>query len=229
MPITWPQNLLKPQILSVDLAPRSLKSAPAINGRSQVIAANSGIWKASFQNVPVYGPSMITAWRSIQAYADGRTNQIILPAYDWLRSPIHEYYTYDFLVSDWLDSRHDDDTLHDDDTPYDGAYTTIKTTAVSLVGGVQFSVEKLCSSWLEPGKRFSIDHRLYEIREMISQDDTNASFYVRPNIRESISIGRELQFDYPTLLVNLADDDQMNLPLNNNRRAETTVNFIEAF
>jgi len=224
--IIWPWKFLKPQSISVDIAPRNLRSPAAGNGKMQVSSNSAGIWKASFPNIPVYTPDMIMVWRGISNQAEGMLNPIAIPVYEFERAPIPEGVSAtDFLYNS---ASHSDGTTFSDLAPYESSLILIKTTSESLFSTVSVTVDKLCSSDLEPGHRFSVNHKLYEINRVIAQDDATATFIVRPPLRETIPSGTELNFNYPTLGVNLASDNEMFLPLNFNRQSFPTVNFIEA-
>lgn len=228
MAVFWPGNILKPQSISVDIAHRNLRGPSAASGFTQVVSNSAGIWKVTYSDIPVYSASMIKLWRAIDTLAEGQMNAISIPVFDHPRSPN----ATDELGSNIRDFYqnsvpHSDDTFFDDDTGYVSTYTPVYTTAAALSGTVSLSVVKGFPFELEPGHRFSINDRLYQIQRITSQSDTNATFTIRPPLRENVVSGDRLEFDNPRVTVRLTSDSSMFLPLNFNRHSFPPVDFIE--
>lgn len=226
MAIFWPVNLLKPQSIMVDINPRNMKGPTAQSGFVQTISNSAGLWKATFYNVPVYNASMIRAWRAIFNQAEGQLNEIEIPVWDYPRSPMPS----GVVESDFNNNSvpHSDDSPFDDDTEYESSLITASVGTVASAGAVSLTVTKSTIGTIEPGHRFSINGRLYEINSVSSQDDSTAVVKIRPPLREAVTTADNLVFDYPTLKVRLASDTEMQLPLNFNKQSFQTVNFIEA-
>lgn len=228
MPIIWPTKLLKPQEISVDIAPRSLRSPTASNGFGQVVSNSAGMWRAVFSRIPVYTNSMIRAWRGIANQAEGQLNPIVIPIWDFPRSPL-----YNDTCNAYPGVPHSDGSPFSDGSLYASTLTEFRTEGVS--SGVTVTVNKEVPATLEPGHRFSVRllvageyrYNTYEINRIVSQDDTTAQFIVRPPLRNSIPDDTRLEFDFPVLQVKLATDNEMFLPLDLNRRSFPSVNFYE--
>lgn len=227
--IYWPGEILKPQNISVDIAHRNLKTPTAANGFTQVVSNSAGIWKVSFDSIPVYTKEMIKMWRAIDTLAEGQLNPISIPIWDIPRAPgsTDDYGTN--LNSSLTSSvPHSDDAFFDDSTGYVSSYTNIYTITSALTGSVTLSLAKEAPSvTLEPGQRFSINDRLYQIKSITSQTDTTAVIVVRPPLREAVEADSRCEFDRPRVTVRLASDDAMFLPLNFNQQSFPTLDFIE--
>lgn len=219
--IIWPKEILKPQKISVDIAPRSLRSTSSSSGFMQVVSNSAGIWRAEFSEIPIYTPEMVKLWRAISNKAEGMLNSILMPVfecYDRIPAPVSQQEFENKYVF------HDDDTTHDDETPFESQFVEVVTTQEAVAGDVVLNIEIIASKELEPGQRFSIDNRLYEINTVVS--DTQIK--VRPPLRENVEIGKELNFDSPVCEMKLATDNEMWLPLNFNRQSFPTIRFIES-
>ncbi len=228
-PIIWPWRLLQPQSISVDIAHRNLRSPSAANGFTQVVSNSAGLWSVSFSSIPAYSQSMIKCWRAIDTLAEGQLNPISIPVYDWPRSPSatdnYGRNLYDFYTKQVF---HSDGSPFDDGTGYTSTYTNVVAASNGVIGGTTISVVKNTENvTLEPGQRFSINDRLYQIRTVTSQTDTLATMTVRPPFREAFSIGDPLEFDMPRLRVKLLSDTAMALPLNFNQQSFPSLDFIE--
>lgn len=226
MSIFWPWETLKPQSIMVDISPRNLRGPSAQSGFTQVVSNSAGLWKVTFYNIPVYSASMIRLWRSISNYAEGQLNDIIIPVWDYPRAPIPNGVIY----SDFFDNSipHDSDAFFDDDEGYENTLISVDAAANASIGATSLSLTKNFSGDLEPGHRFSVNYKLYEIRTVESQTASTASITIRPPLREAIVSGDPIIFDYPTMKVRLASDNEMQLPLNFNQQSFQTVNFIES-
>ena len=224
--INWPTDILKPQSLSIDLAHRSLRGPTASSGFTQVVTNSAGVWRVTFNSIPVYSSSMVKLWRALDSLIEGQLNVISLPAWDYPRSPSaigelgSNLYNYPTVP-------HSDSTPFDDESEYTSGYTDVQTNATAAVGATTLTVTKGFPVTLEPGHRFSIDERLYQIRTVTTQNDTSATITIRPPLREFVTLGARLEFDFPRVKVRLMDDKAMFLPLNFNAQSFPTLEFIE--
>lgn len=227
MAIFWPYELLKPQAIRADIAPRNLRSPATESGFSQSVSNSAGMWNITFSNIPVYNTEMVKAWRAISAQADGQANPIILPMYDFLRAPIPEGLTYSGFCANIGKVLHSDNTPFDDDTSYENGGIDVTVAAGASVGATQIQVTKNTSGEIEPGQRFSINDRANQIKSIVSQDETSVTIKLSLPLREEIFNYEYLEFDRPRTKVILASDNEMFLDLKFNRQAFQTVKFVE--
>lgn len=224
--VIWPWKVLKPQNLSIDLAPRNLRGQSATNSFTQVSSNSAGIWRGEFSVIPVYSASLIRLWRAIASNAEGQLNAIILPAYDLPRAPLPNGVTESYLLSSG-GVPHSDGTPFSDSSLYSSSYINIETIGTYLVGAVTLNVIKNLSGDLEPGHRFSIGTNLYEIKLVTEQTSTTATIVITPPLRNDITTVSYLNFDKPVVRVRLASDNEMFLPLNFNKQSFPTIKFFE--
>lgn len=228
-PIFWPGSILKPQKISVDLAHRNLRSSAAANGFTQVVSNSAGVWRVSFSDIPVYSSNMIKLWRAIDTLAEGMMNPISIPVFDHPRSPASTdnygknlYNFYNTFVS------HSDTSWFSDLSGYSSTWTNIVTSASASIGAVTLSLLKNAPIvTLEPGQRFSINDRLYQIQKVTAQTDTTATIVIRPPLRDFVNLADRLEFDVPRVRVKLMSDTAMYLPLNFNQQSFPPLDFIE--
>lgn len=227
MAIVWPCDVLVPRNVAVDPAFRSLSGPSAVSGFTQAVASDAGIWKAVFDGIPVhdaFGGSLVQLWRAIAVQVEGRLNPILICVHDIERKP------YPAGISD-ADLRiavpHSDDTVFGDDTGYLSSVIDVSLSAPAQVRATTLEVTKSLSGDLEPGHRFSMGERLYQVRSVTSQDGGSATIKIWPPLREGWGAGARLEFDRPVLRVRLASDKEMDLPLELGRWSFPSVNFIE--
>lgn len=224
MTIWWP-DILRPQKIKIDLAHRSLRGPTAQSGYTQVVSNSAGLWTASYDSIPVYTSAMIRCWRALDSLIEGQLGIISIPAWDFPRSPnaIGE-----LGLNIYSNTPHDDDSFFDDDSGYQSAWTNVSVGTAASIGATTVVLSKETASTLEPGHRFSINDRLYQIKSITSQDSTSATITIRPPLREAIVVGDRAEFDYPRVKVRLTDDKAMQLDLNYNGYATPTLSFYEA-
>lgn len=226
MAIVWP-HLLQPRNTSVDPVYRSLSGPTAVSGFSQVVASDAGLWKATFDTIPVYdmnGRSLTKLWRAIGGLAEGRLNSLLIPICEAGRRPVPAGSVDDDIN---VSVPHSDGTYFSDGSGYVTQYTEVVTTAGAAVRATTLVLAKPAVTELEPGQRFSIGERLYQIKSVTEQDDTSATVKIWPPLREFVGVGAQLEFDRPVLRVRLATDSEMDLPLEYGRWSFPSVNFLE--
>lgn len=226
MDIHWPMEKLKPQDVSVDINHRSLRGPSASNGFTQVVSNSAGIWRVTYSGIPVYDTSRIRLWRALDTLTEGQLNPIVIPIYDHPRSPggfgelgKNIYYGMKATFSDG--------GIFDDLSCFQGGYMNAKAISSAATGTVTISMSKDVPATIEPGHRFSVNNCLYQVKSIISQTNSQASFIVRPPLRQPIQIGDYLDFDFPKIRVRLASDSEMSLPLDYNRNSFPNISFIE--
>jgi hypothetical protein len=224
--IYWPETL-RPQQIKVDLAHRSLRGSTAQSGFTQVVSNSAGIWTVTYDEIPVYSSQMIRLWRALDSLIEGPLGIISLPAWDFPRSPS----AMDELglnIYKTPIASHNDGSYFSDYSGYVSSWTNIYVSADANIGATTISFTKDTPVTLEPGHRFSINDRLYQIRTVTSQSNTLATVTIRPPLREAILICDRAEFDYPRVKVRLTDDKAMQLDLDYNAKSFVTLSFFEA-
>lgn len=222
MTIRWPDQVLSPRALSVDIAPRSLSGPSSISGAVQVVSSDAGIWRVTFEGIPVVNEQKVKAWRGVAGLLEGRLNAIVVP--------ISRFYQ-----PAWVEGEdelvepvpHSDDAFFSDGSGYVGSVNEVTLAGSVAARATTANVSIAYGGTLEPGQHFSIGERLYRIRTVTYTSDTAATITFRPPLREAASLGDRLEFDDPVVRVKLATDDEMQLPLDYNRWAFVAVNFVE--
>lgn len=222
--IIWPCDVLKPRNRAVNPVYRSVSGGIAVNGFSQVVASDAGIWKATFDGIWIRTANQVKAWRAVRSHAEGRLNPILICVCEGSRKPIASG-----VPSGEAGGQvpHSDDALFSDNTGYVTGWSDAVASANAIQRAVNLSVAKGSYTTLEVGQLFSIDERLYEIKKINSQSSTTASIKIWPPLRNDVGSGERLEFDHPVLRVRLAEDSSMDLDLELNRFASPTVNFVE--
>lgn len=204
-----------PMVCSPNMTPRTIEGAPSLDGASQAIASPAGVWRITYEGVPLNTPERIKAWRAIEAQAEGRTNALIVPTYD--RPTLTPKVDLETRVP------HSDGTPFDDGAEYYSSGQEIRVGANAAAWDTQLTVNKISGGRIDAGQHFSIGERLYRVKYVISQQ----TIRIWPPLRAAISVGDLMEFAQPVCKVRLASDGAMNAPLTLSRFGVGNVSFIE--
>ena len=69
--------------------------------------------------------------------------------------------------------------------------------------------------------------RAFKIERIITRDGQEATFSFVPPIRDAISVGEAVTFDWPMALCKLALGQDLSPPLSFGRSAEMSISFVE--
>ncbi len=218
--LRWPIEVLIPENIQPDIAPRTLSGPASVSGKSQVVSSDAGIWKATYENFGVIDEQCVLAWRGISTHLEGRLNPILLPItrkYQPIPDGAEKAGLYDLVP-------HGDETPFDDGAEYQGGVIDVTAAVDAPVRAVSLTVNVDIAGYIQSGQHFSIGERLYRVRTF--DLDTNVLTF-RPPLREAVEEGAELNFDDPVVRMRLATDNEMDLPLAQNFWGFPSVNFIE--
>lgn len=215
MTLRWPIHVLAPTSGGVPrLAPRNLRSAASVAGRSQVSSSNAGIWTMTLGGIAIRNENQRKVWNALEILLEGILNPVLVPM---CRGD--QPYT---SAADYVTVPHDDLMPFDDDTEYVGTVIDV-TSGGAAIGATSMTVTINSAGTLIPGNGFSFgDGEFHKIRTI---DGTAMTF--RPPLRATLLAGTSLEFDDPVCRMRLASDREMSVDLDLRRFGSPTVNLIE--
>ena len=86
-PIMWPACLLRPASTLVQPIMQSRGGGAGVLGVEQVVQSPAWAWSIKLSTIPIRTRQQILAWRALEGQLDGRAGTILVPVYDWPRSP----------------------------------------------------------------------------------------------------------------------------------------------
>lgn len=221
MTIRWPLEVLPPRNLAFDIAPRTLSGPSAASGYTQVAASSAGIWKVTYDQIPVLASQSVLCFRAISALLEGRLNAILLPIY-------RRYQPVPDESDDLYDPvPHSDGAFFSDGSGYVGRVIDVQLSTAIVKGATSTSIAINVAGLIQPGQNFSIGERLHRLKSVVYTSETTADIKFTPPARDAASVGDNLEFDDPVVRVRLASDSEMDLPLEYDRWAFPAVNFLE--
>lgn len=219
----WPLGVLSPRNPFFEIASRSLSGPPSVSGRTQVIASDAGIWKVTFDQVPVVDEQKVHAWRGICMLMEGRLNPILVPytrRYQPVPTGAEEAGLFDPVP-------HSDTAFFSDGSGYVGQVIDVTLAGSVALRAVSATINVAYAGLLQPGQHFSIGERLYRLKTVVYVSEGSAAITFRPPLREPATSGTRLEFDNPVCRMKLASDAEMDLPLDYYLYGFPTVNFVE--
>jgi hypothetical protein len=224
MTLRWPCDVLHPQNVAFDIAPRTLAAPASVSGITQVVATDAGIWKATYGDIGVRNRNSVLAFRAIGALLEGRLGAILVPLCRAYQPRV------DLGPGEpplYAQVPHSDETFFDDDSGYVGGVNSVWLYDALPARAIAGNITIAHGGTIEPGQHFSIGERLYRLRTVNYTSPNSALITFRPPLREAASAGVVVNFDDPVCRMRLATDNAMDLELALHRFGQPTVVFLE--
>ena len=213
--IVWPA-LLTPRSIKFTIDARSRSGGVSVVGTEQIVASSGGVWRATLGAIPVMTREKRNLWRAIEAQAQGRVNEFLVPVFS-----IDQHFSADGIT-------HSDDSYFSDDGGYEQS-TIVATFAESAALRATQITLTVPSGDIEPGQYFSVgEGRLYRVASLVESDGDDRTISIWPPLREAVAAEAEADFASPKCRMRLASDDAMAAEFDLGRFATPTVDFIEA-
>jgi hypothetical protein len=226
----FPRRLMRYRRSTWDPTGQAVTGGRALSGVMPIGSLDGGgYWAATFADVQLSSATDIRRWRSLRAAMKGGSIPLVLEARDERCAP------WPVLAGNThISAFTDDGSITDAAGNYAtriiqctlGADAALRATSLTLT----FST--LTYSALKGGERLTIDHtnhkaRLYEIATAVNTSGDTWTVTIDPPLREAEASGKAVDFDYPRCIMRLASP--MELPLERDLYAQSTVKFIESF
>ncbi len=228
--IVWPRAGLVPrQPPRFNPAPRTASGGMNVRGNGQVVASDAGCWVATFSNFVVHqkqGEKKILLWDAIAGLAEGRLNALLMPVDVRGRRPLPDGVSDD-LIDYPTGVPHSDGAAFSDGSLYEQSWIGVTVSADAALRAVTLQLTKVACGEIEPGMRFSIGERMYQVKKVVSQSGGSCEVTVNFPLREAVSAGAECNFDNPVCKMRLATDTEMDLELEIGRHGSPTINLVE--
>lgn len=217
-PIIWPACLLKPASVLPLPQMQSRGGGAGVLGVEQVVQSPAWAWSIKLSAISIRTRQQILAWRTIEGQLDGRAGTILVPVYDWARSPSGRRKL----------APYGDGATHSDGSEFAGPATNITMHAAAAVNATTLDVVWHGTA-PQPGQHFSLGQRLHRVVAMDVTGTGRATLTIRPWLREAAAVDDVLDFDEPACVCRLAKDDGMAMDLELWKFAAPSVDFVEAF
>lgn len=231
MTILWPDCKLLAADVSIVPAYRSLRGSANAYGAMQVVSSDAGIWKGTLANIDLHqraGAQKILLWDAMAGLLAGQQNAVLLPVPVNRRRPLPAD-VVDADVGGDGDIPFSDGATFSDGSGYRNTWIDVTVAASAALRATSVTLTKTACGTIEPGMRFSIGERLYQIKSVASQSASSADVTINFPLREAVAAGERCNFARPVVRMKLATDSEMDILLVMRRRASATVNFVEDY
>lgn len=228
--VIWPREALPSASRHFNPAERSIAGPATNEGLGQVSASDAGVWKVLVDKAVVKqkgGTRGILLWDAIAGMLGGRTGTLLFPVHVTGRRPLPDGVT-DTDINNEAASPHDDDSFFDDDSGYMNTWIEVSVQANAARRATTLILTKTLCGTIEPGMRFSIGERMYQVKRVTTQDSASATVVVNFPLREPVAAGGRCDFAWPVCLMRLMTDAEMDLDPGPEKIVFPSVRLVEA-
>lgn len=218
----FPTHRFNPQIVKADVVPMMIDGGVAITGDQTAIQTDGGgRWEINYSGISLRTPTLIRLWDAWTAYMPGRRFFV----------PLVSLYTAPRPANGSAPARPSQLFSNDPDFPTEVRYAVpyIVASVVAPPGAAptQMTVDVIQGARLQAGMKGMVAGRAFKIERIIARVGQQATFSFVPPIRDPISAGEAVTFDWPMAICKLALGQDLSPPLSFGRSAEMAVSFIE--
>lgn len=219
--VYWPR-LLCPMVSTIEAVSRTVSGPPTILGTQQAIASSAGVWRVSFDGIPIQTDQRIQIWRALEVMIEGRSNAVMVPLRQRAFSvPLRVDGPASYATP------HADGTNHSDGSGYVTSLAAATTIEPAMRGASRIKVGAGLVGRIVPGMMFSIEDRMYSTKAASLVDDATWVLDVWPQLRDDVMVGASAEFGDLRCKTRLASDGEMKLPLTMGRSGLASVAFVE--
>lgn len=220
--IVWPEKLLSPLECRAYLVPFTRSGGRTLGGVKPSTRTDLGHWRIDILGIPMHGQGKRRTWDAISAYLGGSSGRIAVPAWAMDSAPYASG-----KEEPLIEVPHSDGSTFSDGSEYQQNAISVVSVGVTAIGATVMSMRLINGVADLSGVRFSYNHALYQTGQVVSVEDDIWTVRITPSVRELIPAGADLEFDRPTCVCNLVDDDGMQRSMNADRFERASVSFIE--
>jgi hypothetical protein len=228
--LRWPLKLTPRGILGA-VNPRPIGGGvTSLDGVSQWVVADQGIWKIRYPDLPIRAvDSIVKLYRALAGRLKGPVTPVLLPLFDEQRAP---WPTIDgVVVKSYPPIGFGDGEMFDDGTGFEEDVIEA-TCAAAELRDTELTITVQLGAEFEGGELFSIGDYAYTIigidEEGIvtTEDGTTYPVTIDPPLRQDVAADTALNFDHPAVRCILTTE--MEVELDRGMRGKATLEFIEA-
>lgn len=229
MAYVFPTHLVNPTSLKPTKIRRVLSGGQSLTQVEDVVEIDSGgLWSWTLSGIALYSPKLLRLWEAWDNHLGGGSVECWLPVASVKTSPRPSAGGGLMTPSNLV---YDGDEFFPTDVRRASAYITSSMTSAAAMGATQISLTILQGARVMGGEKFSIIHPngpgLYSIGRAISRSGQSATVQIWPPLRDDVSNGALLNFDWPMMRARLQPGYDMSGAIEYGV-SDVEVSFIEA-
>lgn len=218
--IEWPRNLLAPEMFRSTIVPFNRSGGRTLGGLRPSYNTDLGYWEIELGDIPVHSTAQRRTWDAIEAYLSGTAGRIAVPIWSFDTANWGAY-------RDVIRVPHSDGSTFSDGTSYAQYSIVAETVGATAIGATEIRIRLIAGAKDLVGVRFSYSHAAYKSWSLSALDGDIWTLRISPSARSIIPDGSSLNFDAPTCLCNLKDDNSMRRELGTSGLDRLSVTFVE--
>lgn len=223
--VIFPVHRLRPEIIKADVVPLVMSGGTALNGEEDVIQTDGGgRWEISFAGITLSGVARQRLWDAWTSYLRGGARVVLVPVYSLRTAPRPVAGNGLMRPSDLVD----DDEVFPTSVRFAAPYIVATTTEAADLRATEITIRVTQGARLRPGLRFSVGDRAYKI-EQVSATDYTAVCTIMPPLREAISSGATVNFDWPLVPCRAVVGQDLVPEMRWGRQGAAAISFVEDF
>lgn len=220
--IEWPRNLLVPEKFRSSIVSFNRSGGRTLGGLRPSYNSDLGYWEIELGDIPVHSLAQRRTWDGVEAYLSGTANRISVPIWS-------------FDTANWTGGvraepvrvPYSDGSSHSDGALFLQDSIVAITVGITAIGATEIRFRLILGDPDVVGIRFSYAGALYKSWRLTDVDDDIYTVRISPSVRALIPDGSSLDFDRPTCICNLKEDDGMRRDLTTSGLDRLSVTFVE--
>ncbi len=218
----FPTHRFNPQNIKADVVPTMIDGGTAINGDHTTIQTDGGgRWEITHSGIMLRSPAIIRLWDAWTAYMPGRSF--------WV--PLVSLYTGPRPANGAQPARPSSIHANDPDFPtevrYAVPYIVAEVVTPPTTIPTQMTVNVTQGARLQAGMKGNVGGRPFKIERILSRSGQQAEFSFLPPIRDAITAGEPVNFDWPLALCKLVLGQDLAPVLSFGQSAQMAISFVE--
>lgn len=216
----FPAHMFRPADVSASIAHRVISGGETLSGIEDVIATDGGgRWMISYSGITLDEPDLIRAWSAWQGHLAGGVNECLVPLLSVVTAPRPSLGHHPMQPSDILT----DDALFPTYLRFSSPHIVASVGAAAALRATELQINVTQGSPVKGGEKFSLGTRAYRIIRKVYGN----RFLIEPPLREAVSIGTAVNFDWPSVKCRLVPGEGVEPLISFDRMGEASISFVE--
>jgi hypothetical protein len=231
--LTFPTHLFNPSRIVLRPASAVITGGESLSGETDTIRTDGGgYWLISLLGIELLSTDLIRAWRAWEDTLESGVTKVLVPVADVRMAPRP-------VVGGRLSSPsqlhpQSDDPYFPEAVGFATPWIVAHATADAALRATELSLTVVNGARVKGGEVFAINHptagrRIYRVGRVLARAGQDATVQIRPPLREAITDGNALDFDWPSVVATLLPDADISPEILYGRSSVVDILFREAF
>ncbi|AIT81591.1 hypothetical protein [Novosphingobium pentaromativorans] len=217
----WPAHLFKPKIVNARPVSQTISGGASLSGVEDVIATDGGgRWIIEFSGINLTTPAQQRAWSAWAGYLDGGATECLVPILSLPTGP--RPFAWDKAVR--VSKLVTDNDVFPTSAAYSVSHMSASIGANAALRATSLQINLTSQGEIVGGEKFSIGDYAYRI----VRETSAGIFSIRPPLREAVTAGAAVNFDWPVVRCRMQPAQDFESPINFGRFSESSITFIES-